>query len=97
MDRHYEDYKKIIDEHLLDFIPNIDNKSISLYESMKYSLTAGGKRIRPVLLLAAWLLSLTGEVNNIWWAFLIAEFVSAALCTIFFIRDYNRKLKHLGE
>ena len=53
MDRHYEDYKKIIDEHLLDFIPNIDNNSISLYESMKYSLTAGGKRIRPVLLLAA--------------------------------------------
>ena len=53
MDRHYEDYKKIIDEHLLDFIPNIDNKSISPYESMKYSLTAGGKRIRPVLLLAA--------------------------------------------
>lgn len=53
MDRHYEDYKKIIDEHLLDYIPNIDNKSISLYESMKYSLTAGGKRIRPVLLLAA--------------------------------------------
>ena len=53
MDRQYEDYKKIIDEHLLDFIPNIDNKSISLYESMKYSLTAGGKRIRPVLLLAA--------------------------------------------
>ena len=53
MDRHYEDYKKIIDEHLLDFIPNIDNKSISLYESMKYSLTAGGKRVRPVLLLAA--------------------------------------------
>ena len=50
-----------------------------------------------VLLPAAWLLSLTGEVNNIWWAFLIAEFVSAALCTIFFIRDYNRKLKHLGE
>ena len=37
----------------MDFIPNIDNKSISLYESMKYSLTAGGKRLRPVLLLAA--------------------------------------------
>ena len=53
MERGYEDYKKMIDEHLLDFIPNIDNKSISLYEAMKYSLTAGGKRIRPVLLLAA--------------------------------------------
>ena len=53
MERGYEDYKKMIDEHLQDFIPNIDNKSISLYEAMKYSLTAGGKRIRPVLLLAA--------------------------------------------
>lgn len=53
MERGYEDYKKMIDEHLLDFIPNVDNKSISLYEAMKYSLTAGGKRIRPVLLLAA--------------------------------------------
>ena len=53
MERSYQDYKEIIDAHLLDFIPNIDNKSISLYESMKYSLTAGGKRLRPVLLLAA--------------------------------------------
>ncbi|MBQ6900521.1 MAG: polyprenyl synthetase family protein [Firmicutes bacterium] len=53
MDRSYDDYKKIIDEHLLDFIPNIDNKSITLYEAMKYSLVAGGKRLRPVLLLAA--------------------------------------------
>ena len=53
MDRSYDDYKSIIDEHLLDFIPNIDSKSISLYESMKYSLSAGGKRLRPVLLLAS--------------------------------------------
>lgn len=53
MDRSYNEYKEIIDTHLLDFIPNIDNKSISLYEAMKYSLTAGGKRLRPVLLLAA--------------------------------------------
>ena len=53
MERSYQDYKEIIDAHLLDFIPNIDNKSISLYESMKYSLTAPGKRLRPILLLAA--------------------------------------------
>lgn len=53
MERSYQDYKEIVDAHLLDFIPNIDNKSISLYEAMKYSLTAGGKRLRPVLLLAA--------------------------------------------
>jgi geranylgeranyl diphosphate synthase type II len=48
----FDDYKAIVEEHLLDFIPAIDNKSITLYDSMKYSLSAGGKRIRPVLLLA---------------------------------------------
>ncbi|MBR6472126.1 MAG: polyprenyl synthetase family protein [Firmicutes bacterium] len=53
MDRTYEEYKEIINKHLLDFIPVIDNKSISLYDSMKYSLTAGGKRLRPILLLAS--------------------------------------------
>lgn len=53
MDRSFDEYKKIVDEHLLDFLPNVDEKSISLYEAMKYSLTAGGKRLRPVLLLAA--------------------------------------------
>ena len=49
----FDDYKQIIEEHLTDFLPDIDHKSITLYESMKYSLLAGGKRIRPVLLLAA--------------------------------------------
>ena len=48
-----ETYKNLIEEHILDFLPEIDHKSITLYESMKYSLTAGGKRIRPMLLLAA--------------------------------------------
>lgn len=49
----FEDYKELIEQHLMDFIPEVDHKSITLYEAMKYSLTAGGKRIRPVLLLAA--------------------------------------------
>lgn len=53
MDKTYDEYKEIINKHLLDFIPVIDNKSISLYDSMKYSLTAGGKRLRPVLLMAS--------------------------------------------
>lgn len=53
MDRSYAEYKEIVNAHLMDFIPNIDNKSLSLYESMKYSLLAGGKRLRPVLLLAS--------------------------------------------
>lgn len=53
MDADFKRYKDMIDEHLLDFLPDIDHKTITLYESMKYSLTAGGKRIRPVLLLGA--------------------------------------------
>jgi len=46
-------YKKIIEEHLVDFLPEIDHKSITVYEAMKYSLAAGGKRVRPALLLGA--------------------------------------------
>ena len=52
-DNTFNDYRELLEEHLLDFIPDVDHKSITLYESMKYSLSAGGKRIRPVLLLAA--------------------------------------------
>ncbi len=48
----YNKLKKLVDEHILDFIPEIDNKTATLYDSMKYSLTAGGKRIRPVLMLS---------------------------------------------
>ena len=48
----FDDYRKLVEDHLMDFIPEIDHKSITLYEAMKYSVMAGGKRIRPVLLLA---------------------------------------------
>ena len=46
---------------------------------------------------AAWLLSLTGQVNNVWWAFPIAELVSCALCTLFYLRAYKRKIQPLAE
>ena len=49
----YNEYKALIEEHLLDYIPRIDAKAQTLFESMKYSVTSGGKRLRPVLLLAA--------------------------------------------
>lgn len=49
----FEDYRELIEKNIMAFIPDVDHKSITLYDSMKYSLTAGGKRIRPVLLLAA--------------------------------------------
>lgn len=52
-DYSFEDYKRYVEEHLADLLPDVDHKSITLYDAMKYSLQAGGKRIRPVLLLAA--------------------------------------------
>lgn len=45
--------KALVEDHLPAFLPEIDHKSVTLYDSMLYSLTAGGKRLRPVLLLAA--------------------------------------------
>ena len=53
MNESYDYYKNLVNSHLLDFIPNIDPKSSTLYDAMKYSLTAGGKRLRSVLLMAA--------------------------------------------
>lgn len=53
MREHYDEYKDMINEYLLDYIPGVDTKSSVLYDAMKYSLTAGGKRLRSVLLLAA--------------------------------------------
>ena len=49
-----------------------------------------------VLLPAAWLLSLTGEVTNVWWAFPIAEIISLIITLFFFARIYRRKIKPLA-
>lgn len=48
----FNEYKKIAEEHLLDYLPPVDERSITIYNAMKYSLEAGGKRLRPVLVLA---------------------------------------------
>ena len=53
----YRKLKTLVDDHILDYIPEIDNKSVTIYDAMKYSLTAGGKRLRPILLLAFYELS----------------------------------------
>ena len=44
---------------------------------------------------AAYLLSLTGDVNNIWWAFIIAEGASAVASFIGMQMVYNKDLKNL--
>ncbi len=46
-----------------------------------------------VLLPAAWLLSLTGDVNMVWWAFPIAELMSLIATIFFFLRLYKQKIQ----
>lgn len=46
-----------------------------------------------VLLPVAFLLSLTGEVVNVWWAFPIAEVVSLVVTLVLFLRIYKKKIK----
>lgn len=48
-----------------------------------------------VLLPAAKLLSLSGNVNLVWWAFPIAEVVSLLLCVIFFVGIYKKVISKI--
>lgn len=50
-----------------------------------------------VLVPVAYLLSLTGDVHLVWWAFAVAEFVSMTLTIIFFRRVYRQKVKTLVQ
>ncbi len=49
----FEEYRKYVEKHFLDVFPGKEENAGVLYDSMIYSLTAGGKRLRPVLLLAS--------------------------------------------
>jgi Na+-driven multidrug efflux pump len=60
-----------------------------------YSTITSLCRQMLVLLPAAYLLSLTGEVTNVWWAYPIAEFMSLAATMYFFLRIYRQKIKPL--
>ena len=50
-----------------------------------------------VLLPVAYLLSLTGDVHAVWWAFPIAEVVSMLTTLLLYWRIYNRQLKPLFQ
>ena len=51
--RSFDEYKAIVNEHLSDLIADPGAEASVLSEAMRYSLEVGGKRLRPVLLLAA--------------------------------------------
>jgi Na+-driven multidrug efflux pump len=60
-----------------------------------YSTITSLCRQLVALLPAAFLLSLSGNVDRIWWAFPIAELVSVTFSLIFFLRIYRQKIKPL--
>ncbi len=62
-----------------------------------YSTITSLCRQLVVLLPAAYLLSLSGDVNMVWWAFPIAELMSLAATLFFFNRIYRQKVKPLYE
>ena len=58
-----------------------------------YSLIVSLGRQLFVLIPVAYLLSLTGNVDNVWWSFVIAEVASFILTAVFF-RKLNRDVIH---
>ena len=58
------------------------------------TITSLGRQL-VVLLPAAYLLSLAGNVNRVWWSFPIAELASALLTLFFFLRIYRQKIDPL--
>jgi putative MATE family efflux protein len=59
------------------------------------SLIISVARQLVVLLPAAWLLSLSGRLANVWWSFPMAEVMSLGLCLFFIKRLYDSKIKNL--
>ncbi len=50
--RYLKEKKAFIDEVLIDYLPEEPPFGKRLYDAVKYSLTVGGKRLRPILCLA---------------------------------------------
>ena len=62
-----------------------------------YSMIMSVARQLVVLLPAAYLLSLTGEVRLVWFAFPIAEVVSIIICTFFMIHINKTVISKIGK
>ena len=72
----------------------------SVFQAMgkgMFSLAVSVVRQLVVLVPVAYLLSLSGIVDYIWWAFPIAEIFSMTLSAIFLYRVYKKEIKPLGR
>jgi Na+-driven multidrug efflux pump len=73
---------------------------ISSFQAMGigiYSTFVSLCRQMLALLPAAFLLSLAGNIDLVWWAFPIAELVSVTATLLFFLRLYRRQLRPLFQ
>lgn len=59
-----------------------------------YSLIVSAVRQIAVLIPAAFLLSMLGKVEYVWWAFPIAEVVGVSLCVYFLVRVLKKAFPH---
>lgn len=62
-----------------------------------YSMVVSIARQLCVLLPVAYLLSLSGNVNLIWWAFPIAELMSLGMSTFFLMKINRNIIQHIGK
>ncbi len=62
-----------------------------------YSMVISIARQLVVLLPAAYLLSLSGKVQYVWWAFPIAELVSLSMTVLFLFRINRDVIRHIGD
>lgn len=69
-----EKHNPKVEQRMLEWLDEVQTDRGSLYESMKYSLAAGGKRIRPMLLLAV-IESLGGDAEKGYDAAVALEYV----------------------
>ena len=70
---------KVINQALDNYLPASDSKPAKLHQSMRYSVLAGGKRLRPILTLVA--AKLVGNLNE--------EDVLPAACAVELVHNYS--------
>lgn len=72
----------------------------SLFQALGYawySMINSICRQLVVLLPAAYLLALTGKLQNVWWSFPIAEVMSASVTVFFLVRMWKKVIVRIGE
>ncbi|MEE4254726.1 MAG: farnesyl diphosphate synthase [Desulfuromusa sp.] len=78
LENYLQERTRLIDSALDHYMPGAEILPAVLHESMRYSVFAGGKRIRPVLMLAA-CEAVGGEIEN----------VMPAACAIEMVHSYS--------